>query len=218
MKTTIYNISGKAVGDIDLPESVFGVEGKNDLVHQVMISMMSNKRQGTAHSKDRGEVSGGGKKPWKQKGTGRARHGSIRSPIWIGGGVTHGPRNERNFAKKINRKMKRAALRAVLSAKLKNGKLILVDSFEMKEPKTKLAKEAMANLATVKGFETLATRRNNAALIATNGVNENARRSFANFSNVKLDEVRKMNLLDLLRYQYVVIENPNESVKILAGE
>src|SRR3990167_1999081 len=127
MESVVYNIEGKKAGTITLPDSIFGVRWNADLVKQVADSLMSTKRKPVAHTKNRGEVRGGGKKPWQQKGTGRARHGSTRSPIWIGGGVSGGPRNEKNFDKKINKKMKAKALYTILSAKLKNGEVLFVD-------------------------------------------------------------------------------------------
>src|SRR5277367_3501327 len=113
METPIYNAQGKKAGSLKLPENIFAVKWNDALMHQVVTSMQSNARTPVAHVKDRGAVSGGGKKPWRQKGTGRARHGSIRSPIWKGGGVAHGPRNERDYSQKVNKKMKRAALFSV---------------------------------------------------------------------------------------------------------
>src|SRR3989339_449677 len=115
MNAKVYNIEGKNVGTVELPARLFGVEVKPEVVHQVVVGKQSNKRQVLAHTKTRADVSGGGKKPWKQKGTGRARHGSSRSPIWIGGGVTFGPRKDRNFGVKINKKMARKALAMALS-------------------------------------------------------------------------------------------------------
>src|SRR3954468_2503145 len=128
MKSDIYNIQGKKAGTIELPESVFGVAWNDSLMHQVVTSMNSNSRTNVAHTKTRGEVRGGGKKPWKQKGTGRARHGSTRSPIWVGGGVAHGPRNDQNFSRKINKKVRAKALLTVLSRKYKDGEILFVDS------------------------------------------------------------------------------------------
>jgi len=121
MEATIYNTSGKLMGKIRLPGDVFGLPWNADLVHQVVTSLQTSRRKPYAHVKTRGEVRGGGRKPWKQKGTGRARHGSTRSPIWVGGGVTHGPRNEKNFERKVSKKMKTKALYTILSAKYFNG-------------------------------------------------------------------------------------------------
>jgi len=218
MKATIYNIKGTKAGDIDLPEEIFGLDMNESLVHQVYVSMISNKRANIAHTKDRSEVRGGGKKPWKQKGTGRARVGSNRSPIWIGGGITFGPRNEKNFKKKINKKMKSKALFTILSQKMRDGEIIFVDSLSFDAPKTKEAASVLANLAKVKGFEGLANKKNNRAYIATHSSDENAQKSFANFSNVSVDELRKLNAVDLLTYKYVVITSPEESMKVLSAK
>jgi large subunit ribosomal protein L4 len=147
LEAKIYNQKGGVAGKVDLPERVFGAKWRSDLVHQVVESMRSNSRAGTADTKDRGEVSGGGKKPWKQKGTGRARHGSSRSPIWVGGGVTHGPLAEKNYKRKISKKMRAQALFSVLSRKLKEGEIIFVDSLAQKEIKTKSSRTEVLNNA-----------------------------------------------------------------------
>ena len=153
MESKLYNIQGKEAGNIEIPESIFGLPWNADLVHQVVTSMQANARPTVAHTKDRGEVRGGGKKPWQQKGTGRARHGSSRSPIWKGGGTTHGPRKERNYSVKINRSMSRKALLVVLSRKYKDGEVIFVDSLEQSAPKTAAAKKTLMGLASIfKGF------------------------------------------------------------------
>ncbi len=153
METTLYNQKGASAGKLTLPTSVFGVKWNADLVHQVAVAMMANKRSGTAHTKDRSEVSGGGKKPWAQKGTGRARHGSSRSPIWVGGGVTFGPRAEKDYSQKINKKMRTKALFTVLSKKMADGKVLFVDTLSLSEMKTKSAAVVVADLAKVSGFE-----------------------------------------------------------------
>jgi large subunit ribosomal protein L4 len=128
MDAKIYNQKGKESGKVTLPDAVFAMQWNADLVHQVAVGMMSNARDPIAHTKTRGEVRGGGKKPWQQKGLGRARHGSSRSPIWVGGGVAHGPRNDKNYTKKINKKMKTAALYSILSKKLKDNEIIFLDT------------------------------------------------------------------------------------------
>lgn len=215
LESKIYTQDGKEKGTVALPEAVFGLPWNADLVHQVTHSMMSNARRGTAHAKDRSEIRGGGKKPWRQKGTGRARHGSRRSPIWVGGGVTHGPRNEKNYDRKINKKMKIKALYTVLSAKYRDGEIIFVDSFAFDTPKTKEAKGYITNIAKSSGHNDLATKRKNAAVISLPAKNKNVEMSFSNIGSVLVDEARMLNPLELLNTKYVVLVNPLESIKIL---
>ncbi|MES2409448.1 MAG: 50S ribosomal protein L4 [Patescibacteria group bacterium] len=215
METSIYTKEGKAKGKITLPEEVFGLKWNSDLVHQVINSTMTAKRMGTAHTKDRGEVSGGGKKPWAQKGTGRARHGSSRSPIWVGGGVAHGPRNDKNFDRKINKKVKAKSVAVILSQKYRDGEIIFMDSFGFSAPKTKDAVTVMNNIASVKGFEKVATKRTNALLVATSAKDKNTEKSFGNISKSFVSEVRNLNPVDLMKYKYLVIENPEVSVGLI---
>src|SRR3989344_1341683 len=137
MKVDVYNEKGEVTGSTVLPKEIFQVPMNADLVHQVFISHTANQRQNSAHTKNRSEVRGGGRKPWRQKGTGRARHGSIRSPLWKGGGVTFGPRNEKNWQKDIPKKMKKKALFMVLSEKVKNNLLVILDALEIQSQKTK---------------------------------------------------------------------------------
>lgn len=217
LEAKIYTQDGKAAGAFELPENVFGLSWNADLVHQVMTSMLTSKRNPVAHTQTRGDVRGGGKKPWQQKGTGRARHGSIRSPLWPGGGVSHGPRNDKNFDRKVNQKMKAKALFTLLSKKMRDGEVLFVESIVLKEAKTKHAKSLIAALAGVKGYETLATKKNNAAFIAMSAKSASADRSFGNMSNISVNEVRNLNVLDLMKYKYVVIENPKTSVASLAS-
>src|ERR1700684_961283 len=158
MKTDIYNIEGKKAGSVELPETVFGVAWNDSLMHQVVTSMQDNARTNVAHTKNRGDVRGGGKKPWKQKGTGRARHGSIRSPIWRGGGVTHGPRNEKNFSRAIPKKMRAKALYMALSRKFRDGEVVFIDSFGITGPKTSIAKNTLTALSGISGFAKLTTK------------------------------------------------------------
>lgn len=218
MKATIYTMTGSKSGEVTLPESVFGVRWSPDLVHQVVLAMDANDRSNTAHAKDRSEVAGGGKKPWKQKGTGRARHGSTRSPIWRKGGVTHGPRAEKDYSQKINQKMKTKALFSVLSRKFKDNEIVFVDSVSLAAPKTKDARAMLTNLAGIEGFSTLATKRANAAYIATGAPTEAVVKSFSNMGNVKLGEVKNLNARDIMNHKYLVIEAPQKAIEFLEAK
>jgi large subunit ribosomal protein L4 len=215
METKVYNTKGKEAGSVKLPEGLFSTPWNADLVHQVVVSMMGNARKPIAHAKTRAEVRGGGRKPWQQKGLGRARHGSIRSPIWVGGGVTHGPRNDKDYSRKINKKMKDKALWAVLSKKYKDNQIIFVDSMDFKEPKAKAAKDIVISLAGIKGFEKLSGKKTNAAFIALSSKDKAVEKSFRNFGNIEVGEVRNLNPLHVLNYKYLVIANPEESLKQL---
>lgn len=201
-----------------LPESVFGVSWNADLVHQVMTSIASNKRAGTANVKGRGEVRGGGRKPWKQKGTGRARHGSTRSPIWVGGGATHGPTPEKNYKKKINRKMKAKALYTVLSKKFKTGGILFVDKLDLASISTKNADGIKHSLAKVAGFDKLGRKTGNIALIALPEKSDNAFKSFRNIPSVYLEDVKNINLLEVLNYKYLIMVDPEKCVKFLESK
>lgn len=197
MKYPIYNQKGeKNTEEIVLPKEVFEVNTNPDLVHQVFVNQMANKRQSTAHTKDKGEVRGGGKKPWQQKGTGRARVGSIRSPIWKGGGVTFGPRNERNFKKIIPKKMKRKALLMILSSKVEEKSLIVLDNLKIEKPKTK----EILNI-----LDKLPCKAKN-CLIALSEPNENLFLASRNIPKIKVIEARNLNCIDLLSFKYLVIQ------------
>lgn len=215
MEAKIYNQKGAVAGTIDLPVKVFAAKMRADLVHQVVEGMRSNKRAGTADTKDRGEVRGGGKKPWKQKGTGRARHGSTRSPIWVGGGVTHGPLAEKNYKRKISKKMRAQALFSVLSKKLKDNEILFVDSLALSKIKTKDAVEVVKNLAKASGFKSLASSKKPRVLTALFERNEKAEKSFRNLPQLEVVFLKNLNPLDVLNHQYLLIENPVESVKFL---
>lgn len=216
MEATVYNQTGKESGKVALPKELFGLPWNEALVHQVSISMMGNARTPIAHTKNRGDVSGTGKKPWRQKGTGRARHGSRRSPIWVGGGVAHGPRNDRDYSRKINKKMKNKALFTVLSAKFKDGEVVFVDNLSFKAPKTKEAKGVLLSLSKVKELNSL-SRRKNAAFIALPAKDINTSKSFKNFGNLEVGEVKDLNVLDLLQYRSIMITDPEKSIKILSS-
>ena len=217
MEATIYNQKGSEAGKIKLPAKVFSAKWRADLVHQVVEGMRSNKRAGTADTKDRGEVRGGGKKPWKQKGTGRARHGSSRSPIWVGGGVTHGPLAEKNYKRKISKNMRAQALFSVLSKKYKDGEIIFVDSLTTEKMQTKAAQAVMESLAKATKIRPLAKTTKPKVLVALTDRNENAEKSFRNLSQLELVFVKNLNPMDVLNYKFLIIENPEASVKFLAS-
>ncbi|MFA5744941.1 MAG: 50S ribosomal protein L4 [Candidatus Paceibacterota bacterium] len=212
---SIFSMEGKKVGAITLPESIFGMPWRNDLVHQVTTAMQANMRQNRAHTKDRSEVSGGGKKPWKQKGTGQARSGSSRSPIWRHGGVTFGPRSERDYSEKINRKMRIGALVSVLSRKAKDGEIILVDKFSFAAPKTAIAKNTLTALAASADAKTLMTKKKNSALLALASYDMKVIKSFSNLGNVMTEELRNLNPLEVMTHKYLVIEKPEEAFAAL---
>lgn len=215
LESRVYSQAGKEVATIALPENVFGVAWNADLVHEVVVSMQGNARAGTAHTKDRSEVRGGGKKPWKQKGTGRARHGSSRSPIWSGGGVAHGPRNEKDYGRKVNKNAKAKALACVLSQKFVDGEMLFVDALAFTEPKTAEAKKLLGALGTIDGKKDIATKRSNAALIVLPNRDEHAELSFRNFGNVDVVQVKDVNPVELLTYKYVVVAKPDVALKAL---
>ncbi len=193
MKAELYDNSAKSVGSIDLPDRIFAAKWNPDLVKQALDAQLANSREPLAHAKGRGEVRGGGKKPWRQKGTGRARHGSIRSPIWRGGGVTHGPTNEKVFARKINKKMKQAAIFSALSKKLADGELKVVESLAIPEPKTKLAMKAIHAFGK-------------SALVIPSSENKNIYRASSNIPKVKSLDPKSLNVYDILCYKDVLLE------------
>ncbi|MFH0803894.1 MAG: 50S ribosomal protein L4 [Candidatus Tagabacteria bacterium] len=215
MESKVYNQEGKETGKIKLPAEIFGLAWNPDLVHQIMIAMQANQRKGTAHAKTRAEVRGGGRKPWRQKGTGRARHGSIRSPIWRGGGVTFGPTKEKIYTQKINKKMKQKALLVALSQKARDNEILILDDLKLKAPKTKEAAAILKNLSKIKGFEKLAGKKNT-ALILTKDKNEQLKRGFRNLPGVLFNEARNLNLLDALTYKYLIF--PKEALKNLESK
>lgn len=218
MEATLYNQSGKSAGKFTLPKGVFDHPWNDDLVHEVVRLMNSNSRSPIAHAKTRGEVRGGGKKPWQQKGTGRARHGSSRSPIWVGGGTTHGPRNDKNFSRKINKKARTKALLTILSRKYKDGEVLFLDGIDFKVPKAKEAKAVLGSLSKIKGFEKLGTKKVNTALLALDKKALTVEKSFQNFGHVSVEEFRNLNPVSLLNHLYLIIANPAESLKVLSAK
>lgn len=190
---SIYNQEGKTTGEMNLSDVHFGVKPKQSVIHQVMVGIMANARQTLASTKTRGEVSGGGKKPWKQKGTGRARQGSIRSPQWVGGGITFGPRKERNFSQKINRKTKRQALYMVLSDKLATGQLVVLDSLKTEPAKTKTVASTLKNLPVGKTVLLVAPASKPAIV-----------RMVRNMPNVTVVSPNSLGLVDTLNHRTLV--------------
>lgn len=217
LSAPLYTSAGKESGTVSLPGALFNIKWNNDLVRQVAMSMQSNARAGNglAHTKGRGEVRGGGRKPWKQKGTGQARHGSRRSPIWKGGGVTHGPTANKDYSKRIPKSMRSKALAVVLSQKLRDGEVIFVDSISFTAPKTAVARTMLHAFGAIKGFEGLTSKKQNALFLALSKNDENTKRSFGNFGNVEVDEFRNLNVVDALTSKYLLIENPEASIKTL---
>ncbi|MGH7250081.1 MAG: 50S ribosomal protein L4 [Minisyncoccia bacterium] len=214
-EATIYDASGKKSGSIKLPENIFGLPWNASLMHQVVTSMQDNARTRVAHAKGRGDVRGGGKKPWQQKGTGRARVGSSRSPIWKGGGVTHGPIKDKMYGRDIPKKMRAKALMLALSRKMRDGEIVFVNSFGLETPKTAAAKKVLVSLSKVSGMERLVAKPKNAALVAFADPTPAGEKSFRNIGNVKTVSVRNLNPLAVLGSTYLVIENPEAAVAIL---
>ncbi|MEK7615360.1 MAG: 50S ribosomal protein L4 [Patescibacteria group bacterium] len=194
-RVTLFNQEGKDVGQVELDASLFEVSVNPSLVHEAVVAHMANSRVAIAHTKDRSEVQGTGKKPWKQKGTGRARHGSRRSPIWSGGGITFGPRNTRNFSLKMNRKARRKALAMVLSDKVNNGNLLAVDSLQALDGKTKNLTSLLSKLP-ITGKKTL---------ILVEPTNRQVSLAARNMSNIKTLPINALNIVELLKKPQVLI-------------
>ncbi len=218
MKVKVYTQLGKESGSVDLPDSVFGYEWNADLVHQVLLSQAANARAGTAHTKGRSEVSGGGKKPWAQKGSGRARHGSSRSPIWRHGGVTHGPRNEKSYKQIIPRVMKNRALYALLSQKLRDGKILFVDNLDANTGKTKDADMIIKNLMNIEGFKTLNHKKANNVFISTEKNERKNTLAFRNLAYANIAKMDQLNPLTIANTRYLIISNPEAVGTYLAGK
>jgi len=199
-----YNIEGEKTGKIDLPESIFGVKINQDLIYQAVNAQTANSRYHLTHTKDRSEVRGGGRKPWRQKGTGRARHGSIRSPLWRGGGITFGPRKEELFERKINKKAKRKALFMALSSKVNDKELIILDELKISEPKTKIMSKILDNIFDKKPEN---------VLIAVSKRDENIIRASRNILRTKTILANSLNVLDLLSFKYLLLDK--EGIKVI---
>ena len=191
-KVAVYNMEGKEVGSMDLNDAVFGVEVNEHLVHMAVLQQLANNRQGTQKAKTRSEVRGGGRKPWRQKGTGHARQGSIRAPQWKGGGVVFAP-VPRDYSFKLNKKEKRAALKSVLTSRVQENKFIVVDELKVDEIKTKTFKGVLDNLNAEK------------ALVVLNDMDANVIASAKNIPTVKTTQTNELNVFDVLKYNTVVV-------------
>lgn len=202
IKFPVYNLKGEKIKEVNLPEDVFGLKPNDALLHQIYVSQYANQRQVLAHTKDRSERAGSGKKPWKQKGTGRARVGSVRTPIWRKGGVVFGPTKNRNFKKDIPKKMNKKALAIALSGKAKDKELFLVESLKMSAVKTKMMKEALEKLKI-----------NRSGLIAFSKDEKPAMRASRNLPKVDNTDVMNLNVFDILNHKYLILSE--EGVKIL---
>jgi len=200
MKIKVYNQTAELVHDLELSDKVFGVKSNAELLHQAVVTQMANERQVLADTKDRSEVRGGGKKPWKQKGTGRARVGSSRSPIWTGGGVTFGPTSDRNFSKKINKKMKQKAILMALSDKLANGTLVVLDSLNLDEFKTKKFNEI---LTAVESKILNSDRRN--ILVINDTKDDKVKYSARNLKGTEIINLENINIVELLKYKNLLL-------------
>lgn len=217
MKVSVYNQKAENVGTLELPKEIFEVPMNSDLVHQALTAQLAISRVPHAATKGRGEVRGGGKKPWKQKGTGRARHGSIRSPIWRKGGIVFGPTIERNYEKKLNKKMKKKALFMVLSEKAKGGEIVVLDDLRFTEAKTKNMAEIMGGLAAklvIIPKEAASAKKNNKttsfpkrmkALIIIPAKDDMLARASRNLPNIDILRADSLNIKDLLSFPYLIL-------------
>ncbi|HCC22726.1 TPA: 50S ribosomal protein L4 [Candidatus Falkowbacteria bacterium] len=200
-KVAVYNQKGEKVKDITLNPAVFAVKVNSAVIHQVVVSMQSSARQNLAHTKDRGDVSGGGRKPWRQKGTGRARHGSNRSPLWIGGGVTFGPTKDINFQQKVNKKMRRKALLMALSDRSNTENISVVDQLTIAEGKTKGMVQTLNNL-----------KLSQSVLVIIDAENTDVVRSAANLPSVEVIAAKNLNPVTVLKYRHLVMAETALSV------
>jgi large subunit ribosomal protein L4 len=201
-KVNLYNMDGKTVGELALNDKVFGVEVKPTLIHEASVAQDHNARVAIAHTKTRGDVSGGGKKPWKQKGTGRARHGSTRSPIWVGGGVTFGPRKDRTFDIKVNKKVRRKAICMVLSDRVNDEHLVALDVIASEGGKTKTLAAAIKKLPGA----------GRSTLLIVDPKNTEVRRAAQNIPKVTTIDPQSLNVNDLLRNEYIMVSQKDIDV------
>jgi large subunit ribosomal protein L4 len=209
MKADTYNLKNEVVGTVDLPERIFGVKWNAILVKQVLDAQIANQRDPWAHVRDRSEVRGGGIKPWRQKGTGRARHGSTRSPLWRHGGKAHGPRNDKDYSQKVNQKMKRLAFFVALSKKLKDGEVKFFENFDLAAPKTKLLSSALRPMLPMKKGD----RKYDVLLVAHDQGNKAVFRASANLPKAMALDAASLNLFDILNHKNIFVEK--EAIDII---
>ncbi|OGI76900.1 50S ribosomal protein L4 [Candidatus Nomurabacteria bacterium RIFCSPHIGHO2_02_FULL_33_12] len=215
LETKVFASDGSISRTFKIPKSIFDVKWNSDMVNQVVLSMESNLRAGTAHTKNRAEVSGTGKKPWKQKGTGRARHGSRRSPIWVGGGIAHGPRTDKDYSKTITKSMRRGALVSLLSQKFRNGEIIFIEPLDIKTPKTKDGLAILKNISKAVDAPRLANGRKPYAVLALPAKNKTLQKSFNNLPSVTVEMVQNISVLDIINHKYCLFINPEEALEFL---
>ncbi len=218
METKVFATDGSVSRTLKLPAAIFDAKWNSDLVHQVVLSMQSNARAGTAHTKNRAEVSGTGAKPWKQKGTGRARHGSRRSPIWVGGGIAHGPRSDKDYSKTITKSMRRGALVSLLSQKLRDGEVIFMEPIKLGTPKTKDALEILKKVGGAIGAPRLANGRKAYGLVALPKNEKTVAKSFANLPSVVVDMVQNISVLDVINKKFLVLVDPEAVLTFLEAK
>lgn len=216
MRVNYYNQKGEKSGTFDLPENIFGISWNSNAIWQTLAAFATNRRNHYSHAKDRSEVRGGGKKPWQQKGLGKARHGSIRSPIWTGGGISHGPNKEENFSRKINKKAKTKIFSALLSQKLRENEILFLDKIETKSGKTREAKNILNDLKKISGFEKLGSKGGKAIMVVAGEKDETIKRVFSNLPYLETKNIRNLNIMDLANLKYLIV--PKEEIKAIKSK
>jgi len=201
MQVNVFNLKNETVGTVELPDNIFGAKWNEVLIKQVLMAQLANKRSPWAHTKDRSEVRGGGRKPWRQKGTGRARHGSTRSPIWVGGGKAHGPRNERDYSQNVNKKMRRTALFSALSRKVKDGEMKVFENFEIEAPKTKILASVLNGILNMKK----GAKRFDVLLVGETA-NKGLFRASYNLQKTKAIDAQSLNVQDVLNHKNLFVD------------
>jgi large subunit ribosomal protein L4 len=202
MKTDVFNLKNEVVSSVELSERVFGAKWNADLVKQVLDAQIANERESWAHVRDRSEVRGGGIKPWRQKGTGRARHGSTRSPLWRHGGKSHGPRNDKDYSQKVNKKMKHVAFFAALSKKFKDGEIKFFENFDIEAPKTKILAAALRPMLPMKKGD----RKYDVLLVSGDSAKKSIFRASSNLPKAKTLDATSLNIFDILNHKNIFVE------------